>query len=71
MVNKTDINTDRLVLSVEEAAAALGIGKSTAFKYIREGKLPVKRLGRRILVPRDKLTKFLNQTEGSGYDGPK
>jgi excisionase family DNA binding protein len=61
VVNKTDINTDRLALSVEEASRALGIGKSTAFKYIREGKLPALRLGRRILIPKAKLEKLLEQ----------
>ena len=51
MVRSTGNNIERLTLSVEEAAGALGISRSLAFKLVREGKLPAKRLGRRLVVP--------------------
>ncbi len=43
--------TDKLLVSVREAARALGIGRDSAYGLIREGRLPALRIGRRILVP--------------------
>src|SRR5687768_10584047 len=43
---------DKLTLTVEEAAAVLGIGRTLAFELARTGQLPTIRLGRRLLVPR-------------------
>jgi excisionase family DNA binding protein len=56
---------DRLVLSVEEAAAALGISRAFAYEAVQRGEIPSIRIGRRILVPRAKLERFLN---GDGPD---
>ncbi len=42
----------RAVLSVSEAADALGISASLAYRLVREGDLPSVRLGRRLVVPR-------------------
>lgn len=53
--------TDKLVLSVEEAAAALGIGRTTAWRMVRTGALPVLRCGRRVLVPREGLEEWVRQ----------
>ena len=41
----------RSALSVEEAASALGIGRTYVFQLIKEGHLETVRLGRRRLVP--------------------
>lgn len=41
----------RLVMSVEEAAELLDIGRSTAYEAIRRGQIPSVRIGRRILIP--------------------
>lgn len=41
----------RASYSVEEAAIALGIGRTYAYRLIREGELQVVRLGRRTLIP--------------------
>ena len=48
-----------LCVSVDEAARALGICRSLAFKLIAEGKLPAIRLGRRLVVPLAQLKKML------------
>jgi excisionase family DNA binding protein len=50
---------DRLALSVEETAVVLGIGRSTAWRMVRAGVLPARRLGRRVLVPRAALEEWL------------
>ena len=47
------------VLTVDEAAAALRIGRGTAYEAIRRKELPAIRLGRRLLVPRAALERML------------
>jgi excisionase family DNA binding protein len=59
-------NTERLCLSVDEAARACGIGRSLAFKLIAEKRLPAIRLGRRLVVPKAQLEKMLEQGSFSG-----
>ena len=49
----------RHTCSIEDAAAALGVGRSTAYAAAREGSLPTLRLGRRLLVPTAKLLAML------------
>ena len=51
--------TERLTLSVEEAAHLLGIGRGLAYELARTGKIPAVRLGRRLLVPRAQLEAML------------
>ncbi len=47
------------VLTVEEVADLLHIGRSTAYKAVRRGQLPSVRIGRRVLVPTSGLLQFL------------
>ena len=42
----------RLTLTIPEACQALGIGETMLRQMIREKQLPILRLGRRVLVPR-------------------
>ena len=44
--------SNRLVLSVAEAAELLGISRALAYELAARGELPTLRLGRRIVVPR-------------------
>jgi excisionase family DNA binding protein len=46
-------------VTVEEAAAELGIGRSLAYELARTGKLPALRLGHRLLIPRERLDAML------------
>lgn len=50
---------ERRTMSVEEAALALGIGRTTAYMAIRRGELPCLRIGRRVVVPRDAIERLL------------
>jgi excisionase family DNA binding protein len=50
---------DRLVYSVAEAGALLGISRAFAYELVARGELPVIRLGRRRLVPRAALLAFI------------
>lgn len=55
------------VLTVEQTAEFLGIGRGLAFKSVREGSIPSLRIGRRILVPREALRTLLEKA-GTGGD---
>jgi excisionase family DNA binding protein len=62
-------STDRLVYSVAEAGALIGISRAFAYELVARGELPVIRLGRRRLVPKVALRALLeadrNDTPGS------
>ena len=47
---------ERLVYSVAEAGALLGISRAFAYELVARGELPVIRLGRRRLVPKAALS---------------
>jgi excisionase family DNA binding protein len=49
-------------LTIEQAAAVLGVGRSVAYRAARSGELPTIRLGKRLLVPRQKLAAMLGET---------
>ena len=40
----------RLTVTVDEAAAILGLGRSAAYEATRRGQIPSRRLGRRIVI---------------------
>jgi excisionase family DNA binding protein len=52
----------RLLLSLEETALILGIGRSTIYRAVHDGELPfpVHRIGGRWYVPKAGLQRFLN-----------
>jgi len=52
---------ERLTMTVEEAAAAIGVSRATAYLLAKTGGLPVIRVGeRRLVVPIKQLERFLN-----------
>ncbi len=55
---------DRQVLSVEEAAQALSIGRGLAYQMVAEGKIPSIRLGRRLLIPKARIDRMLAGGDG-------
>ena len=50
----------RLTMSVEEAALALGISRTFAYEAVSRGEIPCIRIGRRILIPKVALEKLLS-----------
>ena len=58
--------TERLALSVEEAAALLGISRDLAYDLVTRGELPSVRLGRRLVVPRRALEDRLDHLADAG-----
>jgi excisionase family DNA binding protein len=59
------LDSERLVLSVSEVGALLGLSRSFAYELVARGELPVIRLGRRIVVPKVALMELLG-TASSG-----
>jgi excisionase family DNA binding protein len=55
------VASDRLTLTVEEAAALLGISRTLAYELVRQGTIPSLRLGRRRLVPVHALNLMLQE----------
>jgi excisionase family DNA binding protein len=52
---------ERLLITVEEAARRLGIGRSLAWRLVRSGELPSVRLGRLVRIPEQSLADWLKQ----------
>ncbi len=52
---------EREVLTIAQAAQALGIGRNLAYELARQGRLPALRLGRRLVVPRAALERLLEE----------
>jgi excisionase family DNA binding protein len=48
-----------LTMSVEEAAAMLGVGRDAGYEAVRRGQIPALRVGRAWRVPRAALLKML------------
>ena len=48
-------------MSVEQAAARLGIGRNQAYEAARRGELPVIKIGKRVLVITAKLNEMLGE----------
>jgi excisionase family DNA binding protein len=59
-VEALDMDSDRLTLTVEQAARLLGISRALAYELVRRGELPSLRLGRRIVVPRRSLESMVD-----------
>jgi excisionase family DNA binding protein len=53
------VTNDKLVFTVPEAGELLGISRAQAYLMVKEGRLPVLRLGRRIVVPKAALMRML------------
>ncbi len=53
------MDDDRQVLSVPEAAAALGISRSLTYELVARREIPSIRLGRRIVVPKEAIKDIL------------
>ncbi|PSH63756.1 hypothetical protein CU102_23135 [Phyllobacterium brassicacearum] len=50
----------RTTLSISEVCKTLGIGRSTLYVLIKEGRLPVRKLGNRTLILRSDLENFVS-----------
>lgn len=53
--------TERLTISVTEAAHALGCSKNTAYDLVRSRQLPHVRIGHRIRIPTAQLHEWIDR----------
>ena len=54
----------KMGLTIEEAAEMTGIGRNTMRKLVDWGKLPVLKVGRKTIIRRDTLEKFMTVNQG-------
>jgi len=54
----------KIALSIEEAADYTSIGRNTLRNLVEWGKLPVLKVGRKVLIKKDILEKFMEVNEG-------
>lgn len=57
------------MLTVEDVAAALHISDQTVQRYVREGRLPATKVGRRYLIPEDAVEAMLEPKRTSPPGG--
>lgn len=57
------MNTNKLALTIEEAAEFTGIGRNTMRQLVDWGTMPVLRVGRKVLIQTDVLSHFLQANQ--------
>ena len=56
----TNVEDLPLTLKAHEAAAVLRISKSKVYELARTESFPAVRIGKRVVIPRDKLIEWMN-----------
>ena len=54
----------KIAMTIEEASEYTGIGRNTMRTLVEWGKLPVLKVGRKVLIKSDILEKFMEVNEG-------
>ncbi len=60
----------KMGLTIEEAAECSGIGRNTMRKLVEWGKLPVLKVGRKTIIRRDALERFMSVNQGRNLLNP-
>lgn len=50
----------RAAVSIREFTAMTGLGRTSTYREIREGRLKVRKAGRRTLIPMEEVTAWMN-----------
>ena len=58
------MNVGKMGLTIEEAAETTGIGRNTMRKLVDWGKLPVLKVGRKTVIRKDALERFMEVNQG-------
>ena len=58
------MSVSKMGLTIEEAAETTGIGRNTMRKLIDWGKLPVLKVGRKTIIRKDALERFMEVNQG-------
>lgn len=59
----------RLTLTVEEAAQMLGISRIKGYELAHSEGFPAMRIGRKLLIPRERFIAWVNEQAGTAADG--
>ena len=62
------MDTEKLTLTVGEAARCLGIGRNSAYEAIARGEIPAVKIGKRLLVPKAALEKMLSGNDSKNAE---
>ncbi len=54
-------NIPKLAYSIPEAANAISIGRSKLYELIAEGRIEIKKIGKRTIIPAESLLRLLNE----------
>lgn len=57
---QNESNTVTLVVTVEDLARLLAIGRNTAYTLVRSGKIRSIKVGRKYLIPKTAVEEYLN-----------
>ncbi|WP_226655836.1 helix-turn-helix domain-containing protein [Pseudalkalibacillus hwajinpoensis] len=60
---------NRKTLTVQEAAAYIGVSKDLIYQLVREGSIPYFKVGTRILLKQDSIDMWINEKEMSSTSG--
>ena len=58
------MSVGKMGLTIEEAAETTGIGRNTMRKLIDWGKLPILKVGRKTIIRKDALERFMEINQG-------
>ena len=58
------MSVGKMGLTIEEAAETTGIGRKTMRKLVEWGKLPVLKVGRKTIIRKDALERFMEVNQG-------
>ena len=58
------MSVGKMGLTIEEAAETTGIGRNTMRKLIDWGKLPILKVGRKTIIRKDALERFMEVNQG-------
>ena len=59
-----EMSVGKMGLTIEEAAETTGIGRNTMRKLVEWGKLPVLKVGRKTIIRKDALERFMEVNQG-------
>ena len=65
------MSTTNMGLTIEVAAECTGIGRNTMRKLVDWGKLPVLTVGRKTIIRRDTLERFMTVNQGRNLRSEK
>jgi excisionase family DNA binding protein len=57
------LDTMPATITIDEAAAVLGVSRNSAYSAVARGEIPAIRIGRRLLVPKAALERLLESAE--------